>query len=54
MSDPSTPRWVKIFGLVALLVVVLFAVLLLTDRGGKHGPGRHAPPAGAVYVLAVR
>ena len=49
----ATPRWVKVFGLVALLVVVVFVVLLLLGRGG-HGPGRHlsegggghAPPAG--------
>ncbi len=36
-----TPRWVKVFGLIALVVIVLFVVLLLTGRG-DHGPGRHA------------
>ena len=35
----GTPRWVKVFGIIALLVVLLFAILLLT--GGPHGPGRH-------------
>ena len=38
-----TPRWVKVFGVVALVVAVLFVVLVLTGRGGGHGPGRHAP-----------
>ncbi|EHY87476.1 hypothetical protein [Saccharomonospora azurea] len=33
------PRWVKVFGLIALLVVVLLAVLLIF--GGEHGPSRH-------------
>ena len=35
----GVPRWVKVFGLIALLVVVLLVVLLVT---GGHGPGRHA------------
>jgi hypothetical protein len=34
-----TPRWVKVFGAVAALVVLLVAVMLLTG----HGPGRHMP-----------
>jgi hypothetical protein len=41
--DPSTtgtPRWVKAFGIIALLVVVLFIVVMLIG-GGDHGPGRH-------------
>jgi hypothetical protein len=45
-SDPGsttgTPRWVKVFGLVALIVIVLFVVVILTG-GGEHGPGRHTP-----------
>jgi ABC-type transporter Mla subunit MlaD len=36
-----TPRWVKVFGIVALVVVLAFVVLVLTGRGGDHGPGRH-------------
>jgi hypothetical protein len=32
-----TPRWVKVFGVIAVLVVLLIAVMLLTG----HGPGRH-------------
>ena len=44
----GTPRWVKVFGVVALVLVVLVVMLLLVG-GGRHGPGRHtggdAPPA---------
>jgi hypothetical protein len=35
---PGVPRWVKVFGIIALVVLVLFVVLLFT---GGHGPGRH-------------
>ena len=37
-SSTGTPRWVKVFAVIALVVVVLFVVLLLT---GGHGPRRH-------------
>ena len=48
-SEPhTTPRWVKVFGIIALIVVLLFVVLLFAP--GSHGPGRHmrgvrTPPA---------
>jgi hypothetical protein len=58
-STGGTPRWVKIFGLVALVLILLIGALLLFG-GGSHGPGRHlggdtpagdagrdTPPAGA-------
>jgi hypothetical protein len=38
----STPRWVKISGMVALVLVVVVVILLVTGTG-DHGPGRHAP-----------
>ncbi len=38
----DTPRWVKVFGIVALVLVVLVVIIIVTGRGG-HGPGRHAP-----------
>jgi hypothetical protein len=38
-SAPGTPRWVKVFGVIALVVVVLFVILFLT---GGHGPARHS------------
>jgi ABC-type transporter Mla subunit MlaD len=36
---PGTPRWVKVFGIIAIVVVLLFVIMLLTG----HGPGRHTP-----------
>ena len=36
----GTPRWVKVFGIVALALVVVVVVLSLI-RGG-HGPSRHS------------
>jgi hypothetical protein len=50
----GTPRWVKISGLVALVVLVLFVVVLVVG-GGEHGPGRHqfgdhtVPPPGVTH-----
>jgi hypothetical protein len=38
-STEGTPRWVKVFAIVAIGVVVLFVVLLIV--GGPHNPGRH-------------
>lgn len=42
-ADSGTPRWVKVFGSIALIVVVIFVVLFLTRGPGGHGPGRHFP-----------
>lgn len=55
-TTTSTPRWVKIFGIIALaLLVVLVVVGLLT---GGHGPGRHTTglggPAAPATVAALR
>jgi len=40
-SNTNTPRWVKVFGIIALVAVLLFAVLQFT--GNEHGPSRHMP-----------
>ena len=40
-DETGTPRWVKTFGIIALVLVLLFVIMMLT--GGGHGPGRHAP-----------
>ena len=37
-SATGTPRWVKVFGIIALVVVLLVVVVMLI--GGEHGPGR--------------
>ena len=41
---PGAPRWVKVFGTIALVVVVLFAALMFTrGHGGRslHGGGHN-------------
>ena len=40
-TRPGTPRWVKVFGIIALLLLVLVVVMLVAG-GGNHGPGRHS------------
>jgi hypothetical protein len=44
-DDTGTPRWVMVFGVIALVVVLLFVILLLTRGPGGHGPGRHMAPS---------
>lgn len=46
-SYPGTPRWVKVTGIVILVVVLLVGIIMLTGVGGPHGPGRHLPSGGA-------
>ena len=51
-SPPPIPAWVKVFGVLAIAVLVLLVVLLVFG-GGRHGPGRHfgapeRPPHGDV------
>ncbi len=46
MADPppySTPRWVMIVGIIALVLVLLLVILMLAGGGGGHGPSRHTP-----------
>lgn len=38
-STPSTPRWVYVFGIIALVLVLLFVILHLTG----NSPGGHTP-----------
>jgi hypothetical protein len=52
-TEPTgTPRWVKILAMVALLAIVLVVVLIVTGKGGEHGPGRHML-GGANSAVAV-
>jgi ABC-type transporter Mla subunit MlaD len=39
VEDEGTPRWVKVFFTLAIIVVVVFVVALVV--GGGHRPGRH-------------
>ena len=41
---PGTPRWVKVSGIVALMLILLVVVVMLLG-GGEHGPMRHIPSA---------
>jgi hypothetical protein len=41
------PRWVKVFGIVALVLVLLVGIVIVTGVGGDHGPSRHLPAGGA-------
>jgi hypothetical protein len=43
---PRTPRWVKVFGII-VGVVVLLVVAVMFIGGGEHGPGRHTPSGDA-------
>jgi hypothetical protein len=45
-STTGTPRWVKVFGIIALVVILLFVILLLTRGPGGHGPSRHMGSGG--------
>ena len=44
MADPppyaGTPRWVKLFGIIAIVLALLVVVVMFIG-GGDHGPSRH-------------
>jgi len=42
---PGMPRWVKISGVVAAMLISLAVIVIAFDIGGPHGPGRHMSPA---------
>lgn len=44
-DDTGTPRWVKVFGVIFLAVVLLFLILLFTR--GPHRPRDHMSSGGA-------
>jgi hypothetical protein len=44
---PGIPRWVKVFGIIVIILVLLVGIILLTSVGGPHGPGRHSPSGGS-------
>jgi hypothetical protein len=63
-STAGTPRWVKVSGIIAVIVLLLLVFLVLTRGAGGHGPSRHTssdrvgghPVAGSVtgYDAPVR
>lgn len=46
-SPPGTPRWVKVFGIIAVILVLLISFALFTGLGGPHGPARHGASSNA-------
>lgn len=44
---PSTPRWVKVSGIIVIILVLLFVIMGLFG-GGKHGPMRHMPSSSGI------
>ena len=44
-STRGTPRWVKVFGIIALVLILVFLISLLA--GVRHGPGMHTPSGDA-------
>ena len=38
----ATPLWVKVFGIIAIAVLLIFAAVMFTQGPGGHGPGRHS------------
>lgn len=42
-DDGRTPRWVKVFGSILLVLILLFLIMHLTGVIGRHGPSRHMP-----------
>ncbi|RWE68092.1 MAG: hypothetical protein E5W49_17985 [Mesorhizobium sp.] len=45
---PGAPRWVKITGIIAIILVLLVIAALFTGVGGPHGPGQHLPSSSSV------
>ena len=41
-SYPGTPRWVKVSGIIVIVLAVLVVIMLLSG----HGPGCHTSSAG--------
>jgi ABC-type transporter Mla subunit MlaD len=39
-SPPPMPRWVRVFAILAAILILLVAVALIWFPG-RHGPGRH-------------
>ena len=46
----STPLWVKVLGIVAILLIVAFAISVIA--GIQHGPGIHSLSARSLLAVA--
>lgn len=45
-ATTGAPRWVKVFGVIAAVLVLLAVAMMFL--AGEHGPGRHTPLDGTV------
>ena len=45
-SAARIPRWVKVAGIVAAILVLLFLVMMLAGGPGRHNPLRHTGERG--------
>lgn len=43
---PGTPRWVKVFGTIAVILCLFTLTSVVAGVGGPHGPNRHASTGG--------
>jgi hypothetical protein len=43
VSSTSTPRWVKVFGIIVIVMILNVGVMIVI---GGHGPGAHTPSGG--------
>jgi len=51
---PGIPRWVKVSGIIVIVLVLLVGIVRVTGLGGMHGPMRHAPSSsGDGYTPAI-
>jgi len=44
---------VKVFGIIAIVLILLLVILQLTGIGGDHGPGQHTVPGGSILLPSV-
>jgi hypothetical protein len=48
-SPPATPRWVKVFGIIGIVLVLLFVGLHLTGNSPMHTP----PATGTQHAVQL-
>ncbi|MGQ0601879.1 MAG: hypothetical protein ACT4QE_09315 [Anaerolineales bacterium] len=48
-SPPSTPRWVKVLVIIAIVLILLFVILHLTGNS-LGGPGGHTMPFSVIEL----
>jgi hypothetical protein len=51
-APPGIPRWLKISGIIVIVLILLVAIIFAFDIGGQHGPdqfgpGQHGPSGDA-------